>query len=229
MPYRIPSYKRQRSLAIMDIKRTTGGLVAAILAAAAVVAVPVYAHHSFSIFDASQTKTFTGVVTRVNPDANHLQIFFAPMNEERKNVLRNDKNEPIVWAVEMAGSAASAQQGISVSAFPAGNALTEMPCCADAAEPAISTAHTMGSFLSLRSTFLRSSFIGAKKICKWFASGFTRVTTPVKVFVWLASKIENEWCAYTGTATTAAAARMAATRPPVVRLMSIIARLLCLL
>ncbi len=36
----------------MDIKRTTGGLVAATLAAAAVVAVPVYAHHSFSIFDA---------------------------------------------------------------------------------------------------------------------------------------------------------------------------------
>jgi hypothetical protein len=108
----------------MDIKRTAGGLVAATLTAAAVVAVPVYAHHSFSIFDASQTKTFTGVVTRVNPDANHLQIFFAPMNEARKNVERNDKGEPIVWAVEMAGSAASAQQGISVSGFPAGTIFT---------------------------------------------------------------------------------------------------------
>jgi hypothetical protein len=104
----------------MDIKRTTRGLVAATLTAAAVVAVPVYAHHSFSIFDASQTKTFTGVVTRVNPDANHLQIFFAPMNEARTNVERNDKGEAIIWAVEMAGSAASAQQGISVSEFPAG-------------------------------------------------------------------------------------------------------------
>jgi hypothetical protein len=108
----------------MNIQRTAGGLVAATLAAAAVVAVPAYAHHSFSIFDASQTKTFTGVVTRVNPDANHLQIFFAPMNEERKNVVRNDKGEPVVWAVEMAGSAASAQQGISVSAFPAGTIFT---------------------------------------------------------------------------------------------------------
>jgi len=104
----------------MDIKRTTRGLVAATLTAAAVVAVPVYAHHSFSIFDASQTKTFTGVVTRVNPDANHLQIFFAPMNQERKNVERGADGKPIVWAVEMAGSAASAQQGISVSEFPAG-------------------------------------------------------------------------------------------------------------
>jgi hypothetical protein len=106
----------------MSNKRTLGGLVAATLTAAA--AVPVYAHHSFSIFDASQTKTFTGVVTRVNPDANHLQIFFAPMNEERKNVERGADNKPIVWAVEMAGSAASAQSGISVSSFPAGTIFT---------------------------------------------------------------------------------------------------------
>jgi hypothetical protein len=105
----------------MSSKRTLGGLVAATLT---VVAVPVYAHHSFSIFDASQTKTFTGVVTRVNPDANHLQIFFAPMNEERKNVERSADGKPIVWAVEMAGSAASAQSGISVSAFPAGTIFT---------------------------------------------------------------------------------------------------------
>jgi uncharacterized protein DUF6152 len=104
----------------MDIKRTARGLVAATLTAAAVVAAPVYAHHSFSIFDASQTKTFTGVVTRVNPDANHLQIFFAPMNEERTNVERGPDGKAIVWAVEMAGSAASAQQGISVSEFPPG-------------------------------------------------------------------------------------------------------------
>ena len=108
----------------MDIKRTTRGLVAATLTAAAVVAVPVYAHHSFSIFDASQTKTFTGVVTRVNPDANHLQIFFAPMNEARTNVERGPDGKALVWAVEMAGSAASAQQGISVSEFPAGAVFT---------------------------------------------------------------------------------------------------------
>ena len=107
----------------MDIKRTAGGLAAATLTAAAIIA-PAYAHHSFSIFDASQTKTFTGVVTRVNPDANHLQIFFAPMNDERKNVERGADGKPVVWAVEMAGSAASAQQGISVSEFPAGTIFT---------------------------------------------------------------------------------------------------------
>jgi len=105
----------------MNNKRTVGLLAATLTAA---IAVPVYAHHSFSIFDASVTKTFTGVVTRVNPDANHLQIFFAPMNEERRNVERGPDGKPIVWAVEMAGSAASAQSGISVSAFPAGTIFT---------------------------------------------------------------------------------------------------------
>ena len=108
----------------MNMKRTARGLVAATLTAAAIAAVPAYAHHSFSIFDASQTKTFTGVVTRVNPDANHLQIFFAPMNEARTNVERDADGKPIIWAVEMAGSAASAQQGISVSEFPAGAVFT---------------------------------------------------------------------------------------------------------
>jgi hypothetical protein len=105
----------------MNKIRISGGLIAAAVTAAAL---PVFAHHSFSIFDASVTKTFTGVVTRVNPDANHLQIFFAPMNEERKNVERGPDGKPIVWAVEMAGSAASAQSGISVSAFPAGTIFT---------------------------------------------------------------------------------------------------------
>src|SRR6185295_1089877 len=107
----------------MNTKRTVGGLVAATLTAA-VVAAPAYAHHSFSIFDASQTKTFTGVVTRVNPDANHLQIFFAPMNEARTNVERGPDGKALVWAVEMAGSAASAQQGISVNEFAAGTVFT---------------------------------------------------------------------------------------------------------
>src|SRR6476646_2298781 len=101
------------------------GIFGAVAAAAVVgLATPVQAHHSFAIFDAEVTKVFTGVVTRVNPDANHLQIFFAPMNAERTNVERGADGKPIIWAVEMAGSAASAQQGISVSEFPAGTVFT---------------------------------------------------------------------------------------------------------
>lgn len=104
----------------MNVQRKLCGFLGGTFAAAALIAVPVQAHHSFSIFDMEQTKVFTGVVTRVNPDANHLQIFFAPMNEERKNVMRDEDGKPIVWAVEMSGSAQSARDGVSVSSFPAG-------------------------------------------------------------------------------------------------------------
>lgn len=93
-------------------------LSALLLATAA--AMPALAHHSFAIFNMEQTRVFTGVVTRINPDANHLQIFFAPMNDERKGVVRSADGKPVVWAVEMAGSAQAATQGISVSSLPPG-------------------------------------------------------------------------------------------------------------
>ena len=104
--------------------RLAGGVAFALVAATAALHVPVQAHHSFSIFDSSKTRVFTGVVTRVNPDVNHLQIFFAVMNDERTNVNRDAKNQPIVWAVEMTGSAQAAQQGISVNAFPPGTIIS---------------------------------------------------------------------------------------------------------
>jgi len=83
-------------------------------------AVPSNAHHSFAMFDGSQFKVFTGVVVRINPDANHLQIFFAPLDDERKSVIRDDKGQPVIWAVEMAGAAQAAQMGISVNGFSPG-------------------------------------------------------------------------------------------------------------
>ena len=66
---------------------------------------------------------------------------------------------------------------------PGGKLPTEMPSSAAAAEPIISTAQMMGLPSAPRSTFVRSAFIGAKKICRWLASGFTRVTTPVNTLV----------------------------------------------
>jgi hypothetical protein len=105
-------------------KVVRGALAAALLGAAATLAAPAFAHHSFAIFDSEVTRVFTGVVTRVNPDANHLQIFFAPMNAERKNVERGPDGKPITWAVEMAGSAQAAKDGISVSSFPPGTIIS---------------------------------------------------------------------------------------------------------
>jgi hypothetical protein len=104
---------------VLETKATrifSGLLMAAVVGLAA----PVQAHHSFAIFDSETTRVFTGVVTRVNPDANHLQIFFAPMNADRKNVERGPDGKPIIWAVEMEGSAQAATMGISVNAFPPG-------------------------------------------------------------------------------------------------------------
>jgi hypothetical protein len=98
--------------------RAACGLAVVVTATTAAIITPASAHHSFGGYDASVTKVFTGVVARVNPDANHLQIFFAVMNDERKNVIRGEDGQPIIWAVEMAGSAASAEQGISVNTFP---------------------------------------------------------------------------------------------------------------
>jgi hypothetical protein len=102
------------------IPRVVSAGLAAALVLALMIAVPARAHHSFAAYNMDVTRVFTGVVTRVNPDANHLQIFFAPMNEERKNVLRDGQNQPVIWAVEMGGSAQMAREGVTVSSFPPG-------------------------------------------------------------------------------------------------------------
>ncbi|HTR00894.1 MAG TPA: DUF6152 family protein, partial [Candidatus Acidoferrum sp.] len=101
-------------------KLTVRNLCGVTLLGLGLISASVQAHHSFAAYDMNKTQVVTGVVTRVNPDANHLQIFFAVMNDERKNVDRDKDGKPIIWAVEMAGSAAAAQDGISVSSFPSG-------------------------------------------------------------------------------------------------------------
>ncbi|HUN25698.1 MAG TPA: DUF6152 family protein [Steroidobacteraceae bacterium] len=103
------------------MSRVRPGVVAAVVSAVLVAALgvtgPAVAHHSFAAYNMEVTKVFTGVVTRVNPDANHLQIFFAPMNDARKNVLRDAQGEPVIWAVEMGGSAQMAREGVTVNSF----------------------------------------------------------------------------------------------------------------
>src|ERR1044072_6571984 len=99
----------------MNVQRKIvhGTVAAALVVAAATVVGPTFSPHALAIFDGEQTKVFTGLVTRVSPDANHLQIFFAPMNKDHTNVERDKDNKPITWAVEMAGSAQDAKDGIS--------------------------------------------------------------------------------------------------------------------
>jgi hypothetical protein len=102
----------------MNAYSRIGGTVA--IAVTVILAASVGAHHSFAMYNMKAVRVFTGVVTRVDPAANHLQMFFAPMNQERKNVERDAKGEPIVWNVEMAGAGQMAKQGVSVNTFAPG-------------------------------------------------------------------------------------------------------------
>jgi len=97
---------------------------AAIAAAVCVLAGSARAHHSFAMYDLNKTYVMTGVVVRVDPNPNHLQIFFAPLNEARTEVMRDNKNEPIVWALEMDAAAVAAREGITVNNFPRGTILS---------------------------------------------------------------------------------------------------------
>ena len=80
---------------------------------------PAMAHHSFAMYDQTKTVTWTGVVTRFVAQANHAEIHFVPLGPDGK-AMRGPDGKPISWGVEMAGAAAVAQQGITVSSFPAG-------------------------------------------------------------------------------------------------------------
>lgn len=78
------------------------------------------AHHSFAMYDVNKTYVMTGIVTRVDPNPNHLQMFVAPLNEARDQVLKDAAGETIVWAIEMDGAAGEARDGVTVNGFPRG-------------------------------------------------------------------------------------------------------------
>jgi hypothetical protein len=99
-------------------RRAALGATALILAASA--PRPVHAHHSFAMYDEKKTYVLTGVVTRISPDANHLQIFFSPLNEARNAVVRDAAGQPVVWAVELRAASQVAQEGVTVGTFPPG-------------------------------------------------------------------------------------------------------------
>jgi len=102
----------------MITRTSIAGIATGIAVVTAAVVMPVEAHHSFAMYDMSKTVVVTGVVDGIDPAPNHLSINFAIMNEERTNVIRDEAGEPIIWSVEMAGSAAMARQGVTVNAWP---------------------------------------------------------------------------------------------------------------
>lgn len=101
--------------------RLAAGLVAA--AAAAAVADPAGAHHSFAMYDRDETETLTGRLTRFIPGANHAQLIFELLDADGEPVTDED-GEPVVWGVETGPAATIARQDVTVEAFPVGTIVT---------------------------------------------------------------------------------------------------------
>jgi hypothetical protein len=101
--------------------RAAAAIVAAVICAFTPTA---QAHHSFAMYDQSKTYVMTGVVVRVDPNPNHLQIFFVPLNEVRDQIVRDEKGQPWMWALELDAASAVARDGITVNNFPRGTIIS---------------------------------------------------------------------------------------------------------
>lgn len=81
------------------------------------------AHHSFAMYDQSQSKTLTGKLTRYIPGANHAQLIFELLGPDGTAVLDAD-GKPALWGVETGPAARIARQGVTPDNFPAGTIIT---------------------------------------------------------------------------------------------------------
>ena len=77
-------------------------------------------HHSFAMYDQTKTVTLTGVMKQFVPQANHAELHFILLAPDHKSLQKGADGKYVEWGVEMAGTAAIAQQGITGSTFGAG-------------------------------------------------------------------------------------------------------------
>jgi uncharacterized protein DUF6152 len=103
-------------------KRIAGAstMAAGLALLAGLLEVPVFAHHSFAMYDQTKTVTLTGVVTRFVAQANHAELHFVLIAPDRKALAKGEDGKYVQWGVEMAGAAAVAQQGITAATFGVG-------------------------------------------------------------------------------------------------------------
>jgi hypothetical protein len=92
--------------------------------ALALLAWPAASHHSYAMYDGSVYRVFTGVMVRVVPNAAHFEMHFVPLNEQRKALVRDEKDEPLVWVVQMESAAEAFRHGITREAFPQGTVMS---------------------------------------------------------------------------------------------------------
>ena len=101
-----------------------GRLVAALAAivVAGALSTPVFAHHSFAMYDQTTTKTLSGKLTRYVPGSNHAQLIFQVLDDEGKPVMKDGK--PMQFGVETGSAAAMARLGVAPDTFPEGTVFT---------------------------------------------------------------------------------------------------------
>jgi len=82
-------------------------------------ALPAQAHHSFAMYDQTQTLTLTGVVYQFVAQANHAELHVYLIGPNGK-LEKGSDGKPHAYGVEMAGAAAVAEQGITSDSLPPG-------------------------------------------------------------------------------------------------------------
>ena len=87
-----------------------------------IVTTPALAHHSFAMYDMSQTKSATGKLIRFVPGANHAQLHFELIDDTGKTVMKDGKAS--IMGVETASAAQLARLGVTVDEFPVGTIIT---------------------------------------------------------------------------------------------------------
>lgn len=104
----------------MKTRPNTVSYALAMIAIMAACTIGLRAHHSLAMYDLKQTYVLTGVVVRVDPNPNHLQLFVSPLNDAREQVLKDARKEPVVWAIELDAAGTAAREGVTVNTFPRG-------------------------------------------------------------------------------------------------------------
>ena len=95
-------------------------MAAALAALAIVLETPVSTHHSFAMYDQNKVVTLTGVMKQFVPQANHAELHFILLAPDHKALQKGADGKYVEWGVEMAGTAAIAQQGITGTSFAPG-------------------------------------------------------------------------------------------------------------
>jgi hypothetical protein len=83
-------------------------------------ATQVSTHHSFAMYDQTKVVTLTGVMKQFVPQANHAELHFILLADDHKSLKKGPDGKYVEWGVEMAGTAAIAQQGITGTTFAPG-------------------------------------------------------------------------------------------------------------